>query len=74
MLSYCLKCKEITDSTNPKVVETKKKKQKNNGCFWAICNCKRSRLIKEQEARKVLNSLGIKIPLLWIPLVGILLF
>ena len=28
MLSYCLKCKEIRDSTNPKVVETKKKNRR----------------------------------------------
>ena len=40
----------------------------------AICNSKKSRFVKEQEARALLNSLGIKTPLSKIPLVGPLLF
>ena len=40
----------------------------------AICNSKKSRFVKEQEASALLNSLGIKTPLSKIPLVGPLLF
>ena len=38
----------------------------------AVCDSKK--IIKEQEARGLLSSLGIKTPLTKIPLVGALLF
>ena len=40
----------------------------------AVCNSKRSKFIKEQETSRLLKSLGIKILLSKIPLVGPLLF
>ena len=40
----------------------------------AVCDSKRSKFIKEQEASGLLSSLGIKTPLSKIPLVGPLLF
>ena len=40
----------------------------------AVCDSKKSKFIKEQEASGLLSSLGIKTPLSKIPLVGPLLF
>ena len=68
MLScYCLKCKKNTESKNPKVARTK------NGRVMllskcAVCDCKKSKFIKEQEANGFLLSLRIKTPLNKIPL------
>ena len=49
MLSYCLKCKRNTESTNPKVLKT------TNGkaiilSKCAICGSKKSKFIKKQES------------------------
>ena len=41
---------------------------------WEVCDSKKSKFIKEQEARALLSSLGKKKPLRKIPLVGPLLF
>ena len=73
MLSYCLKCRKNTESKNPKVVRTK------NGRIMllskcAMCDSKKSKFIKEQEASGLLISLGIKTPLSKIPLVSPLVF
>ena len=62
MLSYCLKSRKNTESKNPKVVRTK------NGRIMllskcAVCNSKKSKFIKEQEARGLLSSLGMRKPL-----------
>ena len=72
MLSFCLKCRKNTESKNPKVVKTR------NGRIMllsksAVCGTKKSKIIKEKEASRLLSSLGIKIPLSKIPLVGHLL-
>ena len=40
----------------------------------AVCSSKKSRLMKEQETKGVLSSLGIKTPLSKIPLFGDILF
>ena len=43
----------------------------------ALCNSKKKKKFikeQEQEACGLLNDLGIKTPLRWIPLVGLLLF
>ena len=73
MLSYCLKCRKNTESKNPNVVSTK------NGRILllskcAVCDSKKSKFIKMQEARGLLSSLGIKTPLSKISLAGPLLF
>ena len=38
----------------------------------AVCGSKKSRFIKEQEAKKLLSNLGIKTPLSKIPLLNVL--
>ena len=73
MLPYCLKCRKNTESKNPKVVRTK------NGKIillskCEVCNRKKSKFIKEQEASGLLNNFGIKTPVNKIPLLGPLLF
>ena len=55
MLS-CLKCRKNTVSKNPKVAKTK------NGRImllskWAVCDSKKSKFIKQQEASRLLSSL-----------------
>ena len=73
MLSYCLKCRKNTESENPKIARSK------NGRMmllskYAVCDSKKSKPIKQQEAVGLLNSLGIKTTSSKIPLLGPLLF
>ena len=73
MLLYCLKYRKNTESKNPKVVKTK------NGRIMLlskceVCDSKKSKFVKEQEASGLLSSLGIKTPLSEIALVGSFLF
>ena len=73
MLSYCLKCKKNTESINPKVSKT------TNGktmilATCAICNSKKSKFSKEQQAKGLLSNLGLKTPLNKISLLGDILF
>ena len=75
MLSYCLKCKKIlnTESVNPRVSAT------SNGRIMilskcTICGSKKSKFIKNQEAKGLLSSLGITTPLSKISLLGDVLF
>ena len=73
MLSYCLKCRKNTESKNPQVVRTKNERiMLLSKC--AVCDSKKSKFIKEQEATRLLSSLGTKSPLSKIPLVWPLLF
>ena len=69
MLSYCLKCRKNTESINPKVSKTSNGKTITlSKC--AICDNKKSKFIKEQQAKGLLSSLGIRTPLNKIPLLG----
>ena len=40
----------------------------------SVCNSKKSKFLKEQEARGLLSSLGIRTPFSQIPLLDLLLF
>ena len=73
MLSYCLKRRKNTESKNGKVVKTKNGRKILLSKF-AMCDSKKLEFIKDQEASGLWSSLGIKIPLSKIPLVGPLLF
>ena len=73
MESYCLKCKKYTKKINPQVSNT------SNGTLMilskcAICNSKKSRFIKKQEAKGLLSNLGIRTPLNKVPVLGDILF
>ena len=62
MLSYCLKCKKNMKSKNPEVVKTKNRRIMLLPKYVA-CNSKKSRFLKEKEARELLSSLRIGTPL-----------
>ena len=60
--TYCLSCRKDTKNTNLRIVKSKNNRsmiQSNS----AICGNKKSRFIKEQQARGLLSNLGIKNPL-----------
>ena len=70
---YYLKCRKNTESKNPNVVRTKSGRIKLlSKC--AVCDSKKLKFIKEQEASGFLNSLGITAPLSKITLLGPLFF
>ena len=73
MLSFCLKCRKNTESINPKVSKT------TNGKMMVlskctICGSKKSKFIKEQQAKGLLSNLGLRASLNKIPLLGDILF
>ena len=62
MESFCLKWKKYTGNIDPKISGT------SNGETMILpkcakCNSKKSRSIKNQEAKGLLSTLGIKTPL-----------
>ena len=71
MKTYCLKCKTNTENIDPKIF-----KAKNNRLIMqskcSVCKNKKSRFVKDQDAKGLLSSLGIKTPLSKIPLLNIL--
>ena len=73
MKSYCLKCRKNTENIHPKVSKT------GNGRTMllskcAICDSKKSRFIKDQEAKGLLSNLGVREPLSKVPILGDILF
>ena len=73
MLSYCLKCKRNTESINPKVLKTTKGRMMIlSKC--GICGSKKSKFIKEQEAKGLLSNFGLRTPLNKIPVLADILF
>ena len=73
MLSYCLKCKRNTESINPKVLKTTNGKAISLSTC-AKCGSKKSKLIKEQQAKGLLSNLGLRIQLNKVPVLGDILF
>ena len=71
MKTYCLKCKTNTDNIDPKMFRTK-----NNRLLMqskcSVCETKKSRFVKEQDAKGLLSNLGIITPLSKIPLLNVL--
>ena len=71
MKTYCLKCKKDTDNIDPKMFRTK-----NNRLLMqskcSVCGTKKSRFVKEQDAKGLLSNLGIKTPFSKIPLLNVL--
>ena len=73
MLSYCLKCKKNTESINPKVLKTTSGKTMILSKF-TIHSSKKSKFIKEQQAKGLLSNLGLRTPLNKIPVLEDILF
>ena len=73
MKSHCLKCRKNTKNINPRVSKT------SNGRTMvlskcAICDSKKSRFIKNQEAKGLLSNSGVRMPLSKVPILGDILF
>ena len=69
MKSYFLKCRKDTDNVNPKISKTSNgRTMVLSNC--AICNSKKSRFIKNQEAKGLLSNLGIRTQLSEVPILG----
>ena len=71
--SYCLKCKIDTENINPRVWNT------SNGKTILLSKCpkcksRKSKFIKNQEAKGLSSNLGIRTPLSKVPLLGDILF
>ena len=71
MRTYCVNCRKNTENVDQKMVRTK-----NNRLIMqskcSACGIKKSRFVKEQEAKGLLSNLGIKTPLSKIPLLNVL--
>ena len=73
MKSYYLKCRKNTENINSNVSST------TNGRVMilskcGICGSKKSRFIKNQEAKGLLSNLGVRTPLSKVPILGDILF
>ena len=73
MKSNCLKCRKDTENIYPKISSS------SNGRAMilskcAICDSKRSKFIKKQEAKGLLSNLSVRTPLSKIPIFGDILF
>ena len=67
MKTYCLKCKKNTENIDPKIFKAKNNKLvMQSKCM--VCKNKKSRFVKEPDAKGLLSRLGIKTPLSKIPL------
>ena len=71
MKTYCVECRKDTENLNSKIFKTK-----NNRLIiqskCTNCGIKKSRFAKEQEAKSLLSSLGVKTSLSKIPLLNVL--
>ena len=73
MKLYCLKCRKDTENINPRVSNTSNGKTMIlSKC--AICGSKKSRSIKNQEAKGLLSNLGHRTPLSKVPVLSDILF
>ena len=73
MKSYSLKCRKDTENIDPRVSNTSNgRKTILSKC--AICGGKKSRFIKDQEAKGLLSNLSVKIPLSKVPILDDILF
>ena len=73
MKSYFLICRKDSENINPRISGT------SNGKVMilskcATCDSKKSRFIKNQEAKGLLSNLGLKTQLSKIPILGDILF
>ena len=69
--TYCLACRKYTKNNNPKVVRNKQNRLMiQSNC--AMCDTKKSRFIKKQQAIGILSNLGIKTTLSKVTLLNIL--
>ena len=71
MKIYCVECRNITENLNSKIFKTKNSRLIiQSKC--AECGFKKSRFVKQQEAKGLLSNLGINTPLSKIPFLNVL--
>ena len=73
MKSYCFKCRKGTENIYPRLLGT------SNGKAMILSKCeicgrKKSRFIKNQEAKGLLSNLGLRTPLSNVSILGDILF
>ena len=73
MKSYCLKCRKDTENINPRI------SKRSNGRTMVLSKCaisgsKKSRFIKNQEAKGLLSNSGVRTPLSKVQVLGDILF
>ena len=70
-MQTCVSCRKNTEIKNAEVIRTKNGRlQLKSQC--SICRNKKTAFVKEQEAKGILSSLGIRTPLSKIPGLNIL--
>ena len=71
MKTYCVECRTNTENIDSKIFRTK-----NNRLLMQStcrdCKNKKSRFVKEEEAKGLLSNLGINTPFSKIPLLNVL--
>ena len=73
MKSYCLKSRKDTENIDPEILSSSNGKAMIlSKC--ALCGSKKSRFIKNQEAKGLLSTLGVRTPLSKIPILDDILF
>ena len=71
MKTYCVKFTTNTDNIDPNIFKSKNKRLiMQSKC--SVCKNKKSRFVKEQEAKGFLSNLGINTPFSKIPLLNVL--
>ena len=71
MKTYCVKCRKDSENIDPKMGRA----ENNRLVMQSKCpvyGIKKSRFVKEQEAKGLLSDLGMKTPLSKIPLLNVL--
>ena len=71
MKTYCARCRKDTENIDTKMIRTKNNRLViQSKC--PVCGIKKPKFVKKQEAKGLLSTLGVKIPLSKIPLLNVL--
>ena len=65
-----MKCRKDAENIDAKMVRTKNNRLAMQSKY-SVCGIKKSRFVKEQEAKGLLNNLGIRTPLSKTPLLNV---
>ena len=71
MKTYCVNCRKNTENLNSRIFKTKNDRLLMQSKYPS-CGIKKSRFVKEQEAKGLFSNLGIKTLLSKIPLLNVL--
>ena len=71
MKTYCAKCRKNTENLDSKIFKTRNSRLIMKSKF-PVCGIRKSRFLKEQEAKGLLSNLEIKTPSSQTPLLNVL--